>query len=141
MTNPLAWTEKFSVNVKSLDDQHKEFIRICNELISLSNQKEVTNETMLIALSRLINYAHYHLTTEEEYFKQTEYPETEEHIQAHDEFRGKTSEYIDNARKNINISKLTEEASQFAGNWLLEHILVVDKRYSKWLNDHGINGQ
>ena len=48
MSNKFVWTEKYSVNVAEIDEQHKEFINICNDLLTLAESETFTKEEALI---------------------------------------------------------------------------------------------
>lgn len=139
MDKKFVWTEKYSVNVKSIDEQHQHFIDIINDLNDLKNKKDLTKEDALIKVIQLGDYAFYHLDTEEELFKKTGYKDAPLHIEAHNQFRAKSKELILQVREsNEDIKKIIENCALFAGNWLLDHILVMDKEYSNWFNEHGI---
>ena len=130
------------MNVAEIDEQHKEFLKICNELLDFVGNESFTDEAALILVSRLGDYASYHLGTEEELFIETKYPDATPHIEIHKQFREKTKDFINQARdKNIDTKKTVKEVANFASSWLLDHILIMDKKYSKWFNDHGINGK
>ena len=68
MSKKFVWTKKYSVNVKEIDEQHKEFIKICNSLADLASSKSFTDEEALIKVMQLGDYIAYHFGTEEEYF-------------------------------------------------------------------------
>ncbi|MFH2018876.1 MAG: bacteriohemerythrin [bacterium] len=141
MSKKFVWTKKYSVNVAEIDEQHKEFIRICNGLINLADSASFTEEKALIKVLRLGDYASYHLGTEEELFIKTKYPDASPHVKVHNQFRKTIKDFINQVRdKSIDTKQTIKEAADFSGNWLLNHILIIDKKYSKWFNDHGING-
>jgi hemerythrin len=142
MSNKFVWTEKYSVNVAEIDEQHKEFINICNDLLTLAESETFTKEEALIKAMKLGDYASYHLGTEEDIFVKTKYPETSSHTEAHNKFREKAKGLINQVRdENIDTKKTIKEAANFSGEWLLTHILSLDKKYSKWFNEHGIDGK
>lgn len=142
MSKAFIWTQEYSVNVAKIDEQHKEFLEICNNLLDLLDSEAFTNEGALTSIGRLGDYASYHLGTEEEFFIETKYPDASPHIEAHNQFRAKTKYFTKQVRdKNIDPREIVKEVANFAGDWLLDHILNMDKKYSKWFNDHGINGK
>jgi hemerythrin len=139
MSKKIVWTEKYSVNVVEIDEQHKQFIEICNELLNLAEDVTFTEEEALMKVMKLGNYALYHLGTEEELFIKTKYPDASAHVAVHNEFRKKAQDYIEQVRnKKVDTKQIIKEVADFSGEWLLDHILIVDKKYSEWFNSHGI---
>ena len=134
-----CWTEEFSVNVKEIDEQHQEFIRIANSLIDLADSEIFNKEEALIKTGQLGSYAFYHLEAEEEMFAKTGYPEADEHVRIHNMFREKVNEFMNQIRDDKSDKKiLSKEMAIFAGSWLLNHILGIDKKYTKFFNEHGL---
>lgn len=134
------WTEKYSVGLAELDEQHKHFIEICNRLIDMAESKELDREKALIQINELGDYAMYHLGEEERLFAEHEYPDAQEHITAHDEFRVKIDELVNKVRdeeKDVRLAVF--DAVNYAVEWLLSHILQTDKKYTKFFNELGIN--
>jgi len=139
MSKKFAWSQKYSVNVEELDKQHKEWINICNSLIDLAETASFTNEEALIKVMQLGDYALYHLSAEEELFNKTKYPDASSHIEIHNQFREKSKDFINQVRgKKIDTKKIIGEIAAFTIEWLLNHILITDKKYSEFFNQHGV---
>jgi hemerythrin-like metal-binding protein len=140
MYEKFTWTEEYSVNIPEIDTQHKTFINICNHLLDLANTGDtVKREDALVSISRLGDYAFYHLGTEEELFIELDYPNPTSHLEAHYQFREKVKHLISKAiDKDSDIKETLNETAMFAGGWLLHHILVMDKNYSQFFNEHGV---
>ena len=139
MYQNFVWTEQYSVNVEEIDMQHKQFFKICNDLLDNRDEKSLTKDEALIMVMRLGDYASYHLGTEEELFIKSKYPDAASHIIAHHEFREKVKNLLNRLRdEKTNTRETVNEAAIFAGEWLLNHILIMDKTYTKFFNDHGI---
>ena len=139
MSEKFVWNEKYSVNVAEIDKQHKHFVEICNDLLDLVDSDSFSDQLALITIMKLGDYAFYHLDAEEELFAKTQYPEIESHKEIHDLFRKRSQEYINQVRdKKVDTREIIREAAAFAGEWLLNHIKLVDKLYSAHLNEHGI---
>ncbi|HTX86578.1 MAG TPA: hemerythrin domain-containing protein, partial [Candidatus Nanoarchaeia archaeon] len=76
----IKWEDKFSVGVKELDEQHKKIIEIINRLTAMDSAADFSGEEILKILRELNDYAHYHFTNEEIYFREFDYPKAESHI-------------------------------------------------------------
>jgi len=47
--------------------------------------------------------------------------------------------YLSQAQKpQTNFKELLEEVATFAGYWLLQHIVVMDKKYTVFLKEKGV---
>ena len=139
MNNRFVWTKEYSVNVAKIDEQHKEFINIVNSLLDLGENESFTDEKALVKAGQLGSYAHYHLSTEEELFIETGYKDAQEHTAVHNKFREQAKGFINQIRdKNKDKKVVIKEVAEFAGNWLMQHILIMDKRYSEFFNEKGV---
>ena len=81
---PIDWDEKFSVNVKEIDDEHKNLFLLFNKLQDGINTGK-SNEELEQALSELIDYTILHFTTEEKLMQQFSYIGFVEHKRIHDD--------------------------------------------------------
>lgn len=137
--NKFVWTKEYSVDVEEIDEQHKTFINIVNDLLDLSSQESSPDGEALAKALKMGDYAYYHLSTEEDLFIQTHYGGAPEHIELHNKFRERAREYINRIRdKNEDKRKVLREMADFCGSWLLNHILVTDKNYSECFHEYGI---
>ncbi|MDD5547655.1 MAG: bacteriohemerythrin [Candidatus Pacebacteria bacterium] len=149
MSLRFIWNNSYSVNVKIIDEQHVAFLDIVNHifdlldtesLLSAEQTEEAQKEKLLAAISELHNYSFFHLTTEEGFFQQFNYENTKEHMEAHDLFRKRVSNYMEaSKRPDIDIKVVANDMANFSREWLTNHILTEDKKYTKCFNDHGLN--
>ena len=128
----INWNETYSVGNTEMDNQHKKLIDIINELFD--SFKEGKAEAILSEiLDKTIDYANYHLDSEEKLLYKFNYPQKEEHEKFHNEFREKTKELkemISSKSEDIHYNLLN-----YLKDWWLNHILVEDMKYSKFINN------
>ncbi len=127
--------EKHSVKIQKIDEQHQMLIKIINEVFEAK-----TNDLgkMVIAgiLNRLTDYTKTHFTEEEALMAEHDYPELEEHRQAHQFFVAKVGDF--NRAFNLDQDSPIEEMLDFLKNWLIKHIMETDKKYGPFLNEKGV---
>ena len=137
-----VWKDEYSVGIQLIDEQHKMFFQMANRIFDFLNEKSEAmqkRKTLINLLNNLENYALYHLSTEEEYFNQFHYADAVPHIAAHDHYRGVMKKLFNDARQEgADVKSMAKAAAEYVGNWLSEHILVMDKGYTKVFRDHGI---
>jgi hemerythrin len=137
MTSTLIqWDDrKMSVNIEEIDRQHKALVGLINNLFDVVKAGR-SNEIFEKLISDLIRYTEFHFSDEENYFKQYNYPEAKAHMLQHKEFIDKVSLF----KKDFDSGKtgLTRKVLDFLRDWLVEHIMGTDKKYSKFFNDLGL---
>lgn len=132
----VEWTEKMSVNVGVLDEDHKKLFALVNELferIQKGDRKNLLEEV----LDDLIAYTIGHFNREEKFFVETDYPDTAIHKAMHVSLTKQVIE-IQRKFKAGETSLLDIELLQFLSAWLVQHIQGADKKYSAYLNSQGI---
>ncbi len=134
MANKLLWSEEYSVNVKELDAQHQQIFSIINELIEQIS-KEPNEEKIKQIIARILDYKKYHFTTEEKYFSEFGFEGAIEHEEKHRLFNAKIDEITKSGKDTVGI---TFDLIDFLEDWLVEHIMTVDRKYIKCFNEHGL---
>ena len=131
----IKWDDSLSVNVGVIDAQHQKLVKMINEL----------NDAMRVGKSRdvlggivtgLVSYAGVHFSTEERYFDQFKYSETDAHKAEHSAFALKVDDFSQKFRQGQ--IGLSIELMDFLSDWLGKHIKGVDKKYSAFFNANGL---
>lgn len=131
----LPWKDDYSVKIQEIDDQHKILINIINDLYNAFIRKE-HEQQIEDTISKLCEYATIHFSIEEKYFSQFNYSEASEHIKEHKDF----VEKINSLKKDLIQKKslVTYSLINFLKNWLTNHILVSDKKYTNCFIENGL---
>lgn len=136
------WTEEDSVGVQLFDEQHKVFFHIASNILECLQSDmggSAKRNTFISLLRYLKGYGTFHLSSEENYFSQFHYEDAAAHIATHNKFRETIDTFMLNAeQESADLEKIGKEMAEFAGNWLLSHIRVVDKEYSNFFHEHGM---
>lgn len=122
--------------MKILDEQHCEFIRGLNELHA-AMMKGQAQSVAATLLSKMVETARKHFSSEEELMTSTKYPGLAEHQGKHRELFAKVEDFSSRHKQGDKTMYL--ELLKFMRDWLNDHMLKVDKLYTEWLNGHGIH--
>jgi hemerythrin len=122
-----TWNEKYSVNNEELDEHHKALFDMLNK--SYENCMYSDNVNCLEQIiDELVAYSYYHIPAEEQHMRDIEYNGIDEHISEHRNFTHRTLQL----KQDLNNDDFdaSKEMIVFLGNWLLNHVLIEDKKYS-----------
>ena len=131
----IVWEERFSVNIREVDRQHKVLIELINKLHS--NREEGDPRWIGDILTQLENYTVFHFDWEEKFMARYGYEESDKHKLIHKKFVAKIAE----ARRKFEAGRteaLGDGLLEFLQDWLLSHIMKVDKQYAAHLNKCGV---
>jgi hemerythrin-like metal-binding protein len=127
------WTKELSVGITSIDSQHKKFIEGLNEAYVKSEKESLVEQTE--RLSKLLEYARIHFTTEERIFDKYKYPYSNEHKLEHAKLIQETMKLYDDSKSN---KKEAKELIYFLKNWLEKHLKKHDFKYAKYFKKNKI---
>jgi hemerythrin len=121
------WYKKYSVNNEELDRHHKKILEIFNGLYD--NCLQVTNADCVgPIIVELIEFSNIHFSAEEKYMGEIGYKEIDEHKQLHRYFSEKLLEM--QQVENKNDYDYTKELIVFLGEWILQHVIIEDNKYT-----------
>jgi len=122
----MTWNESYSVKVPELDDQHKQLFILINELHEAMKAGQARS-MMAKVLDRLIQYTRLHFSEEEEMLASVSYAEFVSHVAQHRGFTERVEKFAREFRVGNVI--ITIEVMNFLQDWLVNHIMKVDRKY------------
>ena len=134
----VKWSEKFEVGIDHIDKQHKDLIKLTNDLYKACRTVTKLNKTFKNTMSQMVEYVRFHFSTEIEMLERINYPNVAVHKKQHDEMV-----------KNILISVQDYNAgNKFVPNsfvrdledWIFSHIAISDRDYSVYVKDQKNKG-
>lgn len=139
MNKKFIWTNEYSVGIQMIDEQHRHFFDIANKIIDFTDTQFPQKENLLAMLKELGDYAFYHLGTEEDYFNKLDYQDATSHIAEHNKYRERIKNYFVRIKsEETDTKELVEEVAVYSSDWLAQHIMLIDKKYTKFFNEHGL---
>jgi len=132
----IDWSSNYSVNVKTMDDQHRKLVNIINEL-NESMKAGRSKEVMERVLKGLVDYTVTHFSAEESLLKNNGYPGYANQKNQHEALIKKVSDF--QSKYHSGQIVMGVEIMSFLKDWLLNHISGSDKKYGAFLNEKGIS--
>jgi hemerythrin len=128
----IEWKEELSVGISEMDEQHKKWVSIINDLHSaMKNGK--ANAVMSDILKALSDYIILHFSDEEKLLKDKNCPDYFSHKKIHDRYAIKVKEMIADYMSGKVLMSI--EVMESLKDWLTNHILIQDKKYGAYLKD------
>ncbi|MFA7402597.1 MAG: bacteriohemerythrin [Pelobacteraceae bacterium] len=123
-----TWKPEYSVHEARLDNDHQKLFHILNSVYeNIMSSSEV--DFILPKINELSEYTLDHFSSEEQYMKSKGIPDIDNHIAKHREFTNK----IEKLRNDYHNNDLetSKDLIIVLGEWLLQHVLKEDKKYSE----------
>ena len=125
----IIWSDDFSIGNTDIDIVHKDWVNIYNDLIEYTESKG-NREAFAMILTKMTEYSLMHFKKEEEYMQKMNYPDLADHKRHHKDYIYKVAMY------NIDLLGVNppskNEIISFIDNWLIDHILKIDKKYEDY---------
>ena len=130
------WSPDYSVNIKTIDDQHRELVNILNRLFVAVSKRE-GDKAIGEILDALMAYTQKHFALEERLMQQAKYKDLDAHKAEH----RKLIEQLDRLIKKhmLEDKPIYFEMMNFLKSWLRDHIQKVDTQYSEALKEAGFS--
>jgi methyl-accepting chemotaxis protein len=131
----VKWNSRMSINVRQFDEQHMKLVEMIQQLNGAMKNGEGKAAVGEI-LTGLVQYAETHLKQEEEFLTRNGYPDFTAHKQIHDNLRTKLGEMVADFEGG---RAVPSAIMMFLSDWLVNHIMGVDKKYGVYMNGKGIS--
>lgn len=121
----ISWEEGFNIGIEEVDQQHRQLVRLINELSAaiLRNAPQYVYKSIL---NQLVDYTDYHFSAEEKYINALIKKDKRLHLLQHQNFI--------NELMMINQGAFDRQAAEqvwfFLSDWLITHIVSEDIKLS-----------
>lgn len=121
----IDWDGSLSVGYRPMDAEHMRLVELVNELHH--NLLAGRGMTLIEAgFRRIARHATDHFRHEESLMAESGYPDSHDHILAHRQLETQIADLITQIDEGEPV--FTLELVEFLKNWLLNHILTMDKK-------------
>jgi hemerythrin-like metal-binding protein len=124
------WNEKYSVQILSIDAQHKNLFHLGGQLYQAMAAGRGKSAVSHI-LDRLAQYTQVHFAHEERLMRLHSYPDLASHLAQHQALTEKVKHF----QTEFDAGKitLTIQLINFLQDWLTNHIAASDQKYAPFL--------
>lgn len=128
----IKWTDAYTLGIKTIDEQHKQFLDALNELL---DAQDASGQACLAdhLVARLKSYADGHFHVEEGFMQAFGYPGYEAHLAEHEHFRETVRHFDEVCCNGGGDSAIILDYLQ---NWMAQHLTGVDRQLGRYLEQH-----
>ncbi len=130
----ITWKDVYATGIKVLDREHQGLIDQIN-LLYVAVREKKGDAVLTEVLEALEKYTREHFEHEEKLMAAYHYPHLDAHRQKHAELLATVKEM--KQRPRVDPDVLARELLKFLRDWLMHHILVIDKAYGPYLEARG----
>jgi len=127
------WTPQYTVNNPVMDEHHQTIFKMVNELHEAIFAKKA-KESLGVTICSLVDYTERHFAEEERIMQQHNYPDYLQHKAAHEQLCAQVQEL--KLKYMAGDNSISSELFYFlVSDWLVKHILNMDKKYAPFLKN------
>ena len=128
----IEWNTRLTHGVELIDDQHKILVHHTNTLYLACLESNDSAKNCFIEIAReMVNYVHYHFSTEEHMMRLLMYPNYHNHRKEHEKF---IREILRQTQMFAEQKKLVPyHYVMFLKDWIYSHIAVRDKTLAEYI--------
>jgi hemerythrin-like metal-binding protein len=126
----LEWSDEMSVGIPEIDEDHKRFISLIDELNHSITERMKATEIKK-RLQHVIEDANQHFRQEEKFFRERLYPNAEGHARSHNNIRN-TLKQIEDSFIPYGLEAEWLDAALIIKQILINHIITEDMQYADY---------
>ena len=124
---PILWDEKLRLGDTAIDEQHENIFKQLSILSTAIKEGSCEKEVDEI-LVYLNNYASSHFSDEERLMTQYRYPDMEEHLQQHDQFKENVSQLLEMVTSSVPTKEVAIKIDAALIRYTINHVRKLDSQ-------------
>lgn len=128
----LKWDSRFETGIEQVDNQHRRLFELTAELIEATSAGK-GRRIIVDVLKSLINYTKTHFVDEEKIMEEVGFPDIAQHKIEHELFIKQVHESTKELLTGHSVPTL--KVAHFLANWLIDHVLIHDKKIGKFYRE------
>jgi hemerythrin-like metal-binding protein len=129
------FSSEFDVMSEAMNDDHRRIFAYINAIHHKIKEKKEF-DTLFTTFKELYEFSRAHFQREEENMQAAQYVGFPQQKAAHENLLGRVRTIIASMERGEEVDLL--EAMSFLQEWLIKHILVMDRQYGPTFREHGI---
>ncbi|MBF0390259.1 MAG: bacteriohemerythrin [Desulfamplus sp.] len=125
----VKWSDQIAIGHPALDQDHRILLELVNQIANPENTKD--RAAIKFVIDEVVNYTYFHFNREEQFMAAAGYPDLDRHSKIHASMVAEVKllqQRFDEQGENIG-----SELSQFLNEWLINHIMKIDKQYGPYV--------
>jgi len=123
------WTTDMQVDEGLIDEDHKELLSIANRVLGLERPNQDA-EDLKLSIRELYDYVRYHFQREENFMRESGYPDMDEHYKKHQVIIKDMNNALSQSH---HMGDLLENFRQIVYRWVVSHIMKEDKKIQAFI--------
>jgi hemerythrin len=128
----VAWEDRFSMGIRSIDEQHKKLFEMTNSLYAACMEGEQTARRYFKeVIHDAVKYVQFHFTSEERLMERLRFSGLAEHKEEHTNFVKKVLEEVRDFESGKEF--VPNAFVRFLRDWIVHHIAITDIKYAEYI--------
>jgi hemerythrin len=126
-----CWRKEYSVQMDSMDNDHKHFLEQANDLYKLIEAGD--QSAFLESMDQLITFAQAHFKNEEALMKEYAFPEQPLHHKKHKRIIREALDVVKKIKEDR--MEIDSDFVNLLKDWIINHILTEDRKYGTFISE------
>ncbi|MCP5500069.1 MAG: hemerythrin family protein [Leptospiraceae bacterium] len=126
----IRWEKRYETGIERIDKQHRKLVELTSELVEATESGKA-RRIIVDVLKSLIYYTKTHFVDEEKIMQEVGFPEYEAHKEEHEEFIKRVHESTIDLIQGHSVPSI--KLTEFLFSWLVDHILIHDKKIGNYI--------
>jgi len=128
----IDFDDTLRVGNRLIDQEHEMLIEYIN-LLQRAVENNASSGIVEQVVNGMVDYTKTHFFVEEEMMKAYDYPDAQQHLDAHERFRNQVNDLVKTIENGEEVDLVG--VLEFLKEWLTGHILKIDAKLAEFLKE------